>query len=220
MKKNIKFFAVAIAAIMTIGSIVFVSCNKENETVSPNASINKPNNDVTTKTGGNGVVYNQPVLIAYCNTQAGLSSLTFNTDMNAFEQTLNQMLSDSLGSNFIFNDIDIVDDNPSNPNVVPFLAVSIVDLNDGSTTTYFMDIDKGYEEGKTLYYTDGKGVTLVICRGDNCTGGCKLDETKTGCTACTNAEGHCKSTVIHLSSDGLLADAIRLTLQILGCDVS
>lgn len=31
MKKNIKFFAVAIAAIMTIGSIAFVSCNKENE---------------------------------------------------------------------------------------------------------------------------------------------------------------------------------------------
>lgn len=31
MKKNIKLLAVAIAAIMTIGSIAFVSCNKENE---------------------------------------------------------------------------------------------------------------------------------------------------------------------------------------------
>ena len=31
MKKNIKFFAVAIAAIMTIGSIAFISCDKEKE---------------------------------------------------------------------------------------------------------------------------------------------------------------------------------------------
>ena len=36
MKKNIKFFAVAIAVIMTIGSLFFTSCNKNEESPIPN----------------------------------------------------------------------------------------------------------------------------------------------------------------------------------------
>lgn len=39
MKKNIKFFAVAIAAIMTIGSVAFVSCQKEYSTAQNNQTV-------------------------------------------------------------------------------------------------------------------------------------------------------------------------------------
>lgn len=48
MKKNNIFFAVAIAAIMVIGSIAFVSCNKEQDGSSPNEHYNA--NENATKT--------------------------------------------------------------------------------------------------------------------------------------------------------------------------
>lgn len=187
-----KKVTIAIMAILTVGIISFVSCNKDNETINsgniPAKSTGNPNPDL--------------VHIATGNINSGVESVEFVCDLESFEQEYNQVLADSLGSNYIFNDMIIVDDTFPNQNTAAYLAISIVDVNEGTTTTYFAPISKEINGNNIYYYGNRRGKITVICTGHNCQGGCTINSDGTGCTPCNNQQGTCDSQVIYEGETG------------------
>ena len=193
MKKYTKILAVAIAAIMTIGSIVFVSCNKEN---------NFPATDPDQQTTNIAKTDSDVILIAECEMSEGSTYIRFIADMDSFELKFNKILADTLGDSFILNDIEIVDDNVLDIEEVPYLSISIVNIETGITSTYFAPIIKAFDEGKVLYYGNRRGHVEIICRGQNCQGGCTINSDKTGCDSkCNNQDGIC-NTYVHYTDQG------------------
>ena len=187
-------------AILTVGIITFVSCNKDNETIN--------NENIPAKSTGNPV--NGIINIATCDANIGLASLNFCVDIVTFESYFNQLLADSLGHNFIFNDLYIIDDNVGNSNETPYLALSIVDVATGETETQFAKINKIIENSTVQYCTDGSGLDIVICTGHDCTNGCNLNADRTGCTACQNQDGSCSTFALHISLRDLITKALEL----------
>ena len=187
-----KKVTIAIMAILTVGIISFVSCNKDNETINsgniPAKSTGNPNPDL--------------VHIATGNINSGVESVEFVCDLERFEHEFNQVLVDSLGSNFLFNEMRIIDDTFPNINTVAYLAISIVDVNEGTTTTYFAPISKGINGNNIYYYGNRRGKITVICTGHDCQGGCSLKGDGTGCTPCNNTQGSCDSQVIYEGETG------------------
>lgn len=195
-----KKVTIAIMAILTVGIISFVSCNKDNETIN---SGNIPAK--TTGNPGNGLIN-----IATCDVNTGLASLNFCVDIATFESYFNQLLADSLGQNFIFNDLYIIDDNVGNSNEIPYLALSIVDVATGETETQFAKINKVIENNTVQYCTNGEGLNIVVCTGHNCTNGCYLNAERTGCTDCQNQDGTCSTFALHISLGDLISKALEL----------
>ncbi len=178
---------IAILTLLTIGMVTIVSCSKESNT-------NPETSQIIKSTGNPG---QELVHIATGNINAGSESIDFEIDMTVFEQEFNQVLADSLGNNYIFNDLQIIDDEIGNTDEVPYLAISIVDINTGNTTTYYTPIVKEPEGNNMLYYGNRGGQVEVYCYGNNCQDGCALNASRTGCTGCSNANqgGTCNSVV-------------------------
>lgn len=193
MKRRFTLFAVVVVSIMTIGSGAFVSCDKEIDVLS-----NSNNDHSVTKDNPDNTIY-----LASCDITLGLSSLIYGFDVDDFEDAVNILLADSVGNEFIFNDITIIDDSVSNLERDPYLAVSIVNTLTGEMETQFGRIDKTISGNEVLYTTDGEGLNIVICSGKNCKNGCMLNEDHTGCTSCENGDGTCSTFSLHISLSGL-----------------
>lgn len=121
-------------------------------------------------------------------------------DKGKFESLFQDVLTNHLGKNCIFDDISIWDENPADMNIVPALRLTILNTKDGTTLSYFMLTKKHYKDGLILYDVPTRNAkenpVSVKCVGHNCKGGgCALNGRRTGCKPCSNRDGVCDSDV-------------------------
>lgn len=118
-------------------------------------------------------------------------------DKSKFESLFQDVLSNHLGKNYIFDDISIWDENPADMNSTHALRITILNANDGMTQSIFLIIDKEKKGDKINYILkSGKQrVKKIECIGNCQKGdGCNINHAESGCTPC-RYDGTCQSKV-------------------------
>ncbi len=148
------------------------------------------------------------------------SAATFYFNKDIYESFVGILLEQKLGGDYVFEDIVIIDKDPSCIDSVAALKQTLFNIVTGETISLFSFLEKDLVGDETIYYTnaDSPDKKTVSCVGKDCGDGCKLNEKNDGCTNCGNNEGSCTKTetiTFDNSNEITWKDIINWTLNLI-----
>ncbi|MBR1834511.1 MAG: hypothetical protein IJ785_03295 [Bacteroidales bacterium] len=166
MKKNIKFFISAIAAVMTIGSIALVSCNKENETKDKMTDFIERKEDLLSN---QFVVAQNQSNIMLC--EGDTIPLLF--DKNDFLIALENHVANLTQGNWVAEDVSVSLYRLNENTVQPALHISLYNTTEETgKNIYFFLTEEAISEDTTGYLFVANSNRSVSCTSTNCESGC------------------------------------------------
>lgn len=183
MKKHFKTLFVAVAAIMTVGSIVLISCNKDESTNS--------RTDIAEPQEKNDLLSQQFVVAQ--DTDGNLTvgeELSLLFEKNLFLDAYEDYLQDSLQLNIVAEDVTVTVCELNSTTVAPVLCVSAFDPVNSVTEKVFIVLTKVSLPSEYPFYSFVASLnkTIKCISGTICERGCEPEQDPiTGelyCTKC------------------------------------
>lgn len=204
MKKTHNSLAILTCTLLIVACVTMVACNKDH---------NNSSSPIQKEAKGPNV---ESVSLGYFNPDRNIIELCF--DKETFFNLYQAYIDDSIGTNYVIEDISITDEYPYETSNTAVLKLTIFETDSAETISNFLLLAKEPQEnGLVVYYTNGNGNerTVVRCRAQRCNDGCDLNPDKTGCTPCKDERGVCKKEVIHHSGGVSLEKWVTLAIEIL-----
>ena len=191
MKKHFKTLFVAVAAIMAIGSVAFISCNKEDSSNSRTSTAPQEKNSLLS----------QQFVVAQ-DTDGNLTvgeelSLLFDKDL--FLDAYEDYLQDSLQLNLVAEAVSVTVYELNSTTVAPVLCVSAYDPVNSVTEKVFIVLTRvPLPEGYPIYsFVASLNKTIKCISGPSCERGCEPEQDPlTGELYCTKCKPYPQASCI------------------------